>query len=138
MADQWTKVGEDEIALCEELISAYHADTLASARIALLFRPECPTSNGRTVLAQASLFPEKFKPFLPPGEAYHFLIWLGLDRWYDFEPMEKRAVMDHELCHCYMDYGTPKLRPHDIEEFACIIQRYGPWYPGLKRVQAAF
>lgn len=138
MTDGWSRVGEDEIALCEELIAAYHADRLDNAQILLLFRPECPTSNGRTVLAQASLFPEKFKPILPPGVSYHFMIWLGMDRWYGFEPQEKRAIMDHELCHCWMDYGTPKIRAHDIEEFACIIERHGAWYPGLKRVQEAF
>jgi hypothetical protein len=48
------------------------------------------------------------------------------------------ALVDHELCHAWAladqdednDEADPvklSLRPHDLEEFSCIVRRHGMW-----------
>lgn len=61
---------------------------------------------------------------------YDFVIWVALDWWNRFKPEQKVALVDHELCHCYIDADDkPKILPHDVEEFNCILERHGLWWP---------
>lgn len=47
--------------------------------------------------------------------------------WVQMNPLQRRAVVEHELLHCDTDeHGQACLRPHDVEEFRAIVTRYGP------------
>jgi hypothetical protein len=61
-----------------------------------------------------------------------FVIVISADTWKRLDERQRRALVDHELCHCVVSYdddGMPVLstRTHDIEEFGSIIDRHGLW-----------
>jgi hypothetical protein len=65
-------------------------------------------------------------------------IWLALDFWVNAGPIQKRALIDHELCHFEVNNaGELTLRGHDIEEFREIIHRYGLWSLDLNFIAPA-
>ena len=135
MATEWTRVPQKVIVLAQELIKAHHPN-LADARIGILFRSEAPISGGKRTLGQASTVTAKWLPLL--REPYDFIIWLAADAWEELDPRQRRALLDHELYHCHLDNeGKAEMRPHDIEEFAEIIQRYGFWRGDSDRVALA-
>jgi hypothetical protein len=125
MSANYQPAPDEIIDLARELIDLYHED-LADARIGLLMRDKAATSNGMTVLGKAKKLSADMRAYLP----YDFIIWVAKDYWRILEPMQRRALLDHELCHLIMDDDEPKIRGHDIEEFNAIIERYGYWWPG--------
>lgn len=59
------------------------------------------------------------------------IVWSHLEEW------QRRALVDHELSHCWAgenERGEFKLatRGHDVEEFQGVIARHGMWKPELK------
>ena len=133
---EWWKVPDKVVHLAEELIALYH-ESLANAKIALIFRDEAPVTDGRATLGKAMKVSPQWKPLLK-DQTTDFVIWLAYDRWEHLDNKQKRALLDHELCHCFLDHeGRAKIRGHDIEEFAVIIQRHGAWNDSIKLVQRA-
>lgn len=126
MAIQWEAAPQDVVELAEELVEKHHPK-LRNANIGILFREKATMSKGQRTLGKASKVTGRWKPLL--DDNYHFIIWLAADWWRDeATPAQQRALLDHELQHCYMFEGwEPKMRGHDIEEFACIIERHGLW-----------
>src|SRR6185503_11644455 len=72
--------------------------------------------------------------------------------WNDLRvtPEQRRALLDHELCHgarqhdakgepVYDERGRPvyRLRKHDIEEFTAIVSRHGCYKADLENFAAA-
>jgi hypothetical protein len=137
MAVSWTKVSNEVVRLCEDLIAEFHPH-LQEARIGLIFRSEAPKSNGKETWGQASTVNDKTNALLPDNEKLDFLIWLAHDVWVDLTTHQQRALLDHELCHCKGEWGGYRTMGHDVEEFACIIERYGLWNPSLHYVARAF
>ncbi len=133
MSVEWWQVPEMVTQMAEDLIANYHP-SLHDARIAILFRSEAPITNGKVTLGQASKVTDRWRPLMKDMEM-HFVIWLAQDRWDVMDKRKRRALLDHELCHCYLDNdGKAQLHPHDFEEFAVIIQRHGYWTDGLERL----
>ena len=77
---------------------------------------------------------------------YFFLLFVDRDRWADFLPDGKLALIDHELMHIkrkpeermegdqvvkgWADSADPaswEIRGHDVEDFADILARHGLW-----------
>lgn len=59
-----------------------------------------------------------------------YLIQMSGDLWDKLDVNPRRVLMLHELMHVYIDFnkdGEPvyKLRNHDVEDFASIIDKYG-------------
>lgn len=137
MATEWERVPPSVVEMAQDLIEKYHRH-LMIVRIGLLFRSEAPVTGGKRTLGQASTVNAKWKPLL--SEEFDFIIWLAADAWYeDLDDRQRRALLDHELCHCSLsNEGKPEIRPHDIEEFAEIVQRHGFWRDDLERVRMAF
>lgn len=127
MAVEWSKVPEEIVDLAGEIIEAYHPD-LTEAAIGFLFRSEAGDSLGREIWGQAQKVPAKLSPLLD----LDFLIWIAKDIWYSLSNHQKRALIDHELCHCKVDGDKTSMRGHDVEEFREIIERYGLWRPDLR------
>lgn len=83
-----------------------------------------------------------------PGD---FVVVLNQNAWEFMDDTQKRALIDHELCHCQVaadTNGEPKIddrgrvcyrmRRHDIEEFQEVVARHGCYKADLGRfVEAA-
>ncbi len=55
---------------------------------------------------------------------------------------QREALVDHELCHCYVDIVNgdyfPKLEEHDLTEFKGVVRRHGFWMSDIREfVQVA-
>jgi hypothetical protein len=58
-----------------------------------------------------------------------FVITITKHFWDGASDLFKRALIDHELCHCEYDSEHDKysLVPHDVEDFVAIVKRWGLW-----------
>ena len=126
----WSKVNPSVLTLANELIYEHHP-WLAAWRIGFVFRSDGMKKNGRITIGNTSKVSPKYTPHL----ALDYLIWLALDTWENLTAMQRKALVDHELCH--IDTNG-RLRGHDVEEFGEIIRRYGLWTPDLFRLQETF
>lgn len=133
---KFRKASDEVVKIAEHIINLYHEE-LMDARIGLLFRDEAPVSDGRITLGMAKKVGEDMKPYVP----YDFVIWVAGDYWPELTEKQKQALIDHELCHCVRIGGKLAMRKHDIEEFTCILERHGVWYPKFcypERLEQAF
>lgn len=70
-----------------------------------------------------------------------FLVEIAADAWRDLDSSQRVALVDHELCHLWLEYseftGEPKrsILPHDVEEFGAVVARHGLWTPNLTSFQ---
>lgn len=114
----------------------YHED-LSEAVIALAWREHLKTdTDGHLVLGKCVKVGDLQKEFAD----YDFIILLNREVWDDpaFTVEKKRALIDHELCHCapakdkdgrlkYDERNRQvfRTRKHDLEEFHAIVNRHG-------------
>lgn len=132
----YSKAPERIIDLVEEIVGLYHP-RLANSGIAVLMQDKATKKNGKVVLGKAEKFPEKFLPFTQ-GIHYDFLVTFADDEWQNLDMHQRRALVDHELCHLEYDENlAATLRAHDVEEFVEIIERYGLWQPDIRRMANA-
>ena len=134
MATEWYQVGDTVTRLCNDLIHNHHRHLL-DAKIGLVFRSEGGTSNGKHVLGKAQKANQMFNALA--GEEYDFIIWLSRIDWEALSPQARRALLDHELCHCVESDGNWSIVGHDIEEFNCIIERHGFWRDEIVKTEKA-
>ena len=133
---KFRKASDEVVKIAEHVIDLYHEE-LKEARIGFLFRDEAPVKDGRITLGAAKKVGDEVKPYVN----YDFLIWVAGDYWPRLDEKQKQALVDHELCHCGLLAGKPAMRDHDINEFACILERHGVWYPKFcypERLEQAF
>lgn len=131
------------------LIEAHH-DHLKKIRIEFVFRSEAARSGGQLVLGKArKVSGLNALLSLPEAEIEDvdettsddqdfFVVEIAHDTWMWMEDKQRRALVDHELCHCRIEYdddGALKLvvAAHDVEEFAAVVERWGLWKPDLTR-----
>lgn len=127
MATEWKKVPDDVLELAQEIIWEHHPE-LNEFAIGFIFRSEAAMSGGRKKIGEASKVTGKLTPFVDLDG----LVWLAGDVWYTLSANQRRALIDHELCHFEVNQeGNLVIRGHDIEEFKCIIERYGLWKADL-------
>jgi hypothetical protein len=98
---------------------------LDGVKIAVIQQDKAASSKGHIVMACASLVTKRFQPLL--DAKYQFIVCIARDVWDTSDQAKRDALIDHELCHCTMNDGKPEIRPHDLEEFADIIERRGFW-----------
>jgi hypothetical protein len=127
----WEEAPEEVIEMAQEVIDKYHP-WLEHARVGFIMRSESPKKGTHYVLGEARKVSDREKVHIP----YDFVIWLAADKWAGLMGSQRVALIDHELCHCQWDMGKLSIRPHDIEEFTCIIQRHGYWWPGAHETGA--
>jgi predicted metallopeptidase len=133
MAVEYTRAPEEVEEIASEIIAAHH-EHLEDVKIVFLMRSPTPRRGGRVVLGSASKASAKHRALA--GENYRFIIELAADEWNDLTPEQKRALVDHELCHCCRvedDKGeiVYSIRGHDVEEFQEIVERHGAWTEDL-------
>ncbi len=148
LIDRDSKEGREMYAMCDELVEAHHDDVL-NARIALAWALSWKQDvDGIVKLGQmkkASDLDRELHPF-------DFVCLLNAEWWQNARVTDgqRRALLDHELCHCSVKLdkdGEPlldakdrvvyRLRKHDIEEFTQIVERYGCYKRDLERFAAA-
>lgn len=83
-------------------------------------------SKGKTVFGECEKIPDKYKWAIPAD----FTITIYEPNVITFTEEQMRILMFHELLHVgieIQDDGSEKysVRPHDIEDFRTIIDRYG-------------
>lgn len=122
--------------LLDELVEEHHGD-LRFAKIALAWCTSWkPDVDGVVVLGRCVKASDLDRELVP----YDFVILLSKSFWYSpsVEELQRRALLDHELCHADVArdrFGEIKedergrriyrTRKHDIEEFREIVHRYG-------------
>lgn len=142
-------VGESIYRLMRELIDAHH-DHLTDARIGLAWCTSWkPDRDGRVTLGKCKKASDLDREFVQ----FDFIILLKKSFWQDMKvtPDQRRALLDHELCHAggvyddrtgepvYDERGrkTWRIIKHDIEEFASVAERYGTYKRDLEFFYAA-
>lgn len=124
-----------------ELLEAHHQDVL-DARFALAWHVAWkPDDDGHLMLGQCRKSSDLERE-IQDAAAYDFVILLNENFYADplVTDTQRRAVLDHELCHAALkfdDKGQPvidergriayRIRKHDLEEFSTIAERYGCW-----------
>jgi hypothetical protein len=111
MAVEWTKAPQIILELAERIIEQYHPH-LKDARIAFIMRSEAPITNGSVTYGKCKKVSPESQLFMD----FDYVIWLARDRWITL---------------------SAKLKGHDVEEFAHIIERYGFWWPQSDQFEAA-
>ncbi len=114
------------------LIGTIHPH-LKTWEIAFVFRREMAEKVGKLHLAHASKAGAKLKHFAQCD----FLVEVNWRAWTTLSNEQRVALIDHELCHFGMEVSEegdekPVLRPHDVEEFAAVVERHGLWKDDLK------
>lgn len=123
-SEEWAKIGQDVINVLPELFG--HLIELG-VDIGYVTSEEAPERNGKKKCAECiALKKAEQKQFYP----HDYLIKVYEPNVAYMNDMQKAILMEHELLHINAsqdDKGELKLgiRPHDIEDFASIIDKYG-------------
>ena len=131
-----------------ETIERHH--NLGLVRVDYVFVDTAPVSKGKVVLGRARKLgglPAFLTGSSHPrfeGERFRepdpfFVVEISHDYWIsELNDAQKRALVDHELCHCRVevdaltrDIKSLGIVGHDVEEFACVVERHGLWDVGL-------
>lgn len=149
LIDPKSVIGQPVYKLLRELVKAHH-DDLVDARIALAWCTSWkPDVDGRVTLGKC----RKASDLDRELAAFDFIILLKKSFWQDQSVTvdQRRALLDHELCHAGVRLddrtGDPvtdergrkvyRLVKHDVEEFSAIVSRYGVWKKDLEQFAAA-
>jgi hypothetical protein len=122
---QFIECGEDVYGVMAELLNEYHS-SLLNCKIKCLFYDKPRKRSSKIILATAEAVSAKYSYLT----GLNFIISVYDEAWEVMVDQEKRALLDHELNHCFIGEdkdGEPvyKIIPHDVEDFRVIIDRYG-------------
>lgn len=143
-----SEAGKVMYRLLNELVKEHH-DDIRDARIALAWNISWkPDVDGRVTLGKCKKASDLDRELM----AFDFVILLRREFWEDgtVTDAQRAALLDHELCHATVKYSTDnepviderdrkvyRIRKHDIEEFAEIIERHGLYKRDLEWFAAA-
>jgi hypothetical protein len=145
MADVHITPAPEAERIGRECIAEWHRDLSDedAVRILYLFTDQKRTTKGKTVLAKTTKLSPRERYLASSSEAVdagpHYVIEFGLYIWAALSEAQRRALVDHELCHIELttdDDGNPVygLRAHEIEEFSEIVERHGLWSAELRHL----
>jgi putative metallopeptidase len=148
LIDRESDIGRPMYAHLSDLIERHHEDLLV-ARIVLAWCTSWkPDVDGRMPLGKCIKATDLHRELAP----YDFVILLNRTYYEDlhFTETQRRALIDHELCHAAPkcdargepvidERGRPvfRTRKHDLEEFSEIADRYGCWKRDLEQFAQA-
>lgn len=129
--------------ILDDLVHAHHSH-LRDARIALAWHKGWKgDKDGRVKLGMCVKASDLNRQLAD----FDFIIILNREFWTSpsVNDEKKRALLDHELCHAQVvedENGDPaqnelgqviyRMRKHDVEEFADIVERHGVWKRDLE------
>ena len=114
------------------IIPKYHPG-LATARIRFICRNKATKKAGHLIPGNVYKMAPKYEYLI----GYDFVLEIALEVWNDFNPRQRRAVVDHLLSRCIGDEDEEngemkwKLRPPQVQEFPEIVERHGQWNEDL-------
>lgn len=131
---EWNEAPPEVIEMAQTIIAEHHKD-IRRANIAFVMKSDEKFKlKPHQKWAVAAKIPSKYDALID----YDFLIWIQEEIWRMLDPDQRRALIDHELCHCgFNDNDEPAIIPHDFEEFSCVIERHGLWRKSLKAMGMA-
>lgn len=112
-----------------------HHHHLIGRRIECVFLAKTPKKGGRTVMGRAKVI-QGLGSYLAGEAGDRFgVIEIAAEEWAQLNAKQRRALVDHELCHFIIDEdadGDPlKTIAHDVEEFTDVVRRHGLWKTDL-------
>lgn len=126
----YSEVTPDVLAVANRVITRHHPDLL-DAKVGFIFQDEASKKDDKYVLGSATKVTDKQRSV---GLDLDFIVTVAMDMWQELDQNQREALIDHELCHCDFRMGYARMRGHDFEEFACIVERYGLWKPDLVKL----
>lgn len=146
MPKRYMPLDEEAQNLADEVLRAHHGDLIGLADCKVVFRfivnedakgrlkyPK-PNKHGVVVLGRAKCYSAADRSAGCPD----FLVTLLYNFWEQATYEQRRALVDHELCHCGVeddgDNFKPMSVPHEFEGFLEELQRHGPWDHKLRQV----
>ncbi len=126
MGIEYCKAPEVE-EIAKSMVEMFH-EHLKKANISYVFADKARVLvDGRTILGRAA-GRNKLDKLLSERKE-DFVIIISKDRWGEQSEEERRALVDHELCHCGIAINSKGesrfvLRGHPIEEFPENLQRF--------------
>jgi hypothetical protein len=134
--------------LATDLIAKYHTHIIDfGVNVRYTFVNKTPKSKGLEVWGTCRKI-SGLNAYHAGADDSFFGITISKEVW-DILPEKSRlALVDHELCHIAaemkegkdeadeeLEQETPvklSVRPHDLEEFSCIVRRHGLWRDEIK------
>jgi hypothetical protein len=133
--------GDNPYTYVDYLIQQHHED-LRDAKVAVAWMLDVKADkDGHLVLGKckkASDLDREFRDF-------DIVVLLNAEAWKQLDDKQRAALVDHELCHATeqcdkngepvldeRDRKVYRMRKHDIEEFTCIVKRYGTYKSDLE------
>lgn len=136
-----------ELAILAEKVVRKHHPALAAVNIGFLFRDKAPVSRTRVVLGMTIKVDDRNHVY----SGKDAIVEIGADTWSQLDDELREILIDHELHHIGVeldeqghtvltDNGRPKIfmKPHDIEEFGVIIDRYGDTHKKFRQALEGF
>ena len=124
---------EQDVADLAEAIRGEHHDDLEGASIAYVFVDKAPVTQGKLVAGRMI----RLSAMLRFLTNFDFVLLLAEDLWQKHNDAQRRATVDHELCHGYMDDEEPQSRHHDLTDFCEVVARHGLVFPEQQRYAEA-
>lgn len=129
--DYWHDPQLEEIG--KSLVQKHHNHLLA-AEIGYLVTKKAMNRGGKLILGKARR-PSGLLGYFSRAD---FLIVVQGGEWAKADRDKREALVDHELCHCTLEYNEEgeriwTLRGHDLEEFSAIVERHGLWKEDVKQ-----
>ena len=117
-SEQYANIGAELI----RMVPSLHWINESEISVGYLTSDFKKTSNGRLVFGECRKVPAWAAPFIP----YDFLIIIYEVNIMLFTPEQIKMLLHHELLHIEQsEKGTFRVKPHDVEDFREIIDKYG-------------
>lgn len=131
MATKFWRAGDEVVDLATDIIENHHPH-LIGVDILYLFREKASKRKGKLTAGKASKMSAKERAIAQ--HEYPFKIVFAFDLWTLQNEAWRRALIDHELCHLGGNAEDGwEIVPHDLEEFAQIVERHGLWNQDVQR-----
>lgn len=124
--------------IADELINKHHKH-LVGVRLDILFSETTPKRGGKDIWGSmrkvsslaAYLGADKTDQERGVNDPF-FVMTISQPIWDELDEKNRIALVDHELCHAAVELDEEEesvlgTMGHDVEEFACIIERHGLW-----------
>lgn len=118
ISEEYTEIGHKLMQMMPELKELKESDV----QIIFLASDAEKKSGGKIIFGQCEKVAEKYKWGIPCD----FTITVFEPNVEEFSDKQIQILLFHELLHIgFNDKGDPYVRPHDLEDFKAIIDRYG-------------
>jgi hypothetical protein len=116
-------IAEEVKEIGDQVIDKWRTD-LQNMNIGYIFKPKAPRKDDVVTLGTAKAEPENEKVF----HGIQAVVTIGFDMWLLLSLDQKVRLVYHELEHVGrdMESGEVKMQKHTVEEFASVIEKFGP------------